>query len=210
MADAADGATSAPEGQAPAGGAPQAGSQPNPGGQAPAGSAPAAPPAKPADDDPDAGLSEADLRQALKKVRAEAADQRIKLKGHEDKAEADRLAKLSESERLTAERDKAIADLAAKDGEIRNLTARTVILEAATKAGFRNPELAYRLIDVGSLEFGSDGKPKGVDQELRKLLEKEPYLAKGQGSGDFGGGPRGGAGGGVDMNDMIRRATGRA
>lgn len=207
MTEAA-GASTPDGGQAPADGAPPAGTPPPAAGQAPAATPTPTPP--PVDDDPDAGLDEAGLRAALKKVRGEAAGNRTKLREHEERAEAERLAKLTDIERAQAERDAALASSTAKDKTIRDLRARTVILESATRAGFRNPELAYRLVDVDSLEFDNDGRPKGVDAALRKLLEADPYLGKAPAGGDFGGGPRGGGNGdGQDMNAFIRRAAGR-
>jgi hypothetical protein len=195
------GAAGAAQGQAPSDGAPQAGTPPPANGQAPA--------APPTPDDDLAGLSEADLRDALKKTRSEAAQHRVKVREYEEKAAEAARAKLTETERLAAERDDAKAKAEALERQVKSLTARQAILESATKAGFRNPEIAYRLLDHERLEYGDDGRPKGVDAELKRLLEREPYLGKAQG-GDFGGGPRGGAGSGVDMNALIRRATGRA
>lgn len=195
----------APEGQAPAGGEPQAGA---PSG----GQAPATPPTPqtPPDDDPDAGLSPEDLRKVLKKTREEAASARTKNRELEEKVQAAEREKLSEAERLKLERDEAVSASEAKDRQIRTLEARSVIFESATKLGFRNPEIAHRLVDLDKIEFTDDGRPKGIDALLKKVIEGDPYLAKGVNGADYGGGPRGGSGSGVDMNDVIRRAAGKA
>lgn len=198
------GAGSAPDGQAPTGDAPPAGTRPSDGGQAPT-STPTTPPPS---DDPDAGLSEADLRAALKKTRAEAAGYRTKVREHEEAVEAAKRAGMSEVERLKTERDEAKAAAESSARLVKTLTVRSAVLEAATKAGFRNPEIAYRLIDMDALDVTDDGKVRGIEGVLRTLLEKDPYLGTPKG-GDFGGGPRGGAGAGVDMNAFIRRAAGK-
>jgi len=204
----AEGASTSDGGQAPSDGAPPAGTPPPVTGQAPEATPTTGTP--PVDDDPDAGLSEADLRRLLKRVRGEAAENRTKLREREEKDEAARRAAMTDLERTAAERDEARAAAAERERTIRHLTARTTIFEAATKAGFRNPELAYRLVDLDTLEYTDDGTPKGVDAALRKVLERDPYLASAKGGGDFGGGPRGGGdGSGQDMNAFIRRAAGR-
>lgn len=203
-----EGASTPDAGPAPVDGTPPAGTPPTGTGQAPATNPTPTP--KPVDDDPDAGLDEAGLRSLLKRTRGEAAGYRTKLREREEADEAARRAAMTDLERAQAERDEARNALAERDRTMRDLRARTVILESATKAGFRNPELAYRLVDLEDLEFTADGSPKGVDAALRKLLERDPYLGKTQNGGDFGGGPRGSGGAsGDDMNAFIRRAAGR-
>jgi hypothetical protein len=81
-------------------------------------------------------------------------------------------------------------------------------VEAATRLGFRSPDVAYRLIDRAEIEFAEDGSPKNIEKLLKAVLEREPYLAKPTGSGDFGGGNRGPTPSGQpDMNTLLRRAA---
>jgi hypothetical protein len=159
---------------------------------------------------PDDGLGDAG-REAIRRER-EARDIAVKenrelktrLKALEDKdlPEAERTSKaLAEAERRNADLETRLAQM----------TVRTAVVAAAQRAGFADPEDAYRLIDMASVEFDAEGNPKGVDNILAGLLRTKPYLAASHirttGSADAGtGGP---ASGGTDMNQLIRQAAGR-
>lgn len=142
---------------------------------------------------------------ALRREREqrEAAEKRERdltkrLKAYEDKDK-------SESEK-NAER---IAELERQNSELaaarRTDTLRLAAAAEARKLGFRNPDLAYRLV-ASEVEFDDAGTPKNVDRLLADLAKGDPYLVAS--TPDFGGGPRGSApAAGQSMNDAIRRAV---
>ena len=67
------------------------------------------------------------------------------------------------------------AESAARD---RERAIRLAALEAAAKLGFRDPDLAVRLVDPASVEFRDDGTPKDVERLLADVLARSPYLAR--------------------------------
>lgn len=184
--------------------------------EAEAGATPAAPgatPNEPNDPTPpaatadEAKLGEAGL-SALNRERElrEAAEKREKalarsLKAYED---ADKTESQKATERI-AELERENADLVARAQES---VVRMAVLDAASRLGFRSPELAFRALDRSGIEFKEDGSPRNVEKLLRELLEREPYLGKPAGAPDFGGGPRGQTpAGGSDMNTLLRAAA---
>lgn len=180
-----------------------------------AGAMPATPGATPSEPDSPAPaaatageekLGEAGL-SALKRERElrEAAEGREKalakaLKTYEDAQKTD----VQKATDRIAELERENADLVARAQES---TVRMAVLDAATRLGFRSPELAYRALDRTLIEFKDDGTPRNVDKLLRELLEREPYLGK-PGT-DFGGGPRGQTPTSQpSMNELLRAARG--
>lgn len=143
---------------------------------------------------------------ALQRELAEARKEAAKYRNEKNAAET---AKLSTDERLT----KQVADLERKlaDAEVRDQerTVRLASIEAASRLGFRNPDLAYRLLDRAAVQFGDDGSPKNVESLLTQVAKTDPYLVGTK--ADVGLGPRGTAAAGApDMNTYIRRQAGRA
>lgn len=159
------------------------------------------PPTGSADGEGGTGPDVAALTRELAAVRREAAGYRTKLKTFED---ADKSANEKANERiveLEAERD-ALAAARRED------TLRLAASAAARKLGFRNPDLAYRLVASGSVEYDDAGQPKNVEKLLDEVAKGDPYLV--QSSGDWGGGPRGTAPSVAgDMNTLIRQRAGR-
>lgn len=97
--------------------------------------------------------------------------------------------------------------LADRDAQAREQSLRLATVTAAQKLGYRNPDMAYRLLDPGAVQFAEDGTPRNVEKLLSDLAKAEPYLLT---STDFGGGQRGAsASGSTNMNDLIRAAAGR-
>lgn len=110
-----------------------------------------------------------------KRLAKENADLAAKLKAVDD-------AQLSETEKLTkraADAENALADAQAAQ---RTLLVRTEIERQARKLGIVDEDAAYRLLDLGALEFEEDGTPKNVEKVLTKLLEAKPYLKAPEGS----------------------------
>jgi hypothetical protein len=113
----------------------------------------------------------------VKKLRAEAAESRRKLRDLEGKVKADEEAKLTEQERL----QKRLAELERKETEYQMaLQARTLEYEVklcAARLGVVDYDAAYRLLDLKQVEFDDDGKPTNVEKVLKELITKKPYLA---------------------------------
>lgn len=146
--------------------------------------------------------------EALKKERElrEAAEKRErdlgkKLKAYEDK---DKSESEKATERIAAlEKELASERTARQEGSVRLATA-----QAARKLGFRDPDIAHRLVSMTEVEFDDAGHPKNIERLLDGLAKAHPYLVNG--TSDAGLGPRGSAApSGPDMNAMIRRAAGR-
>lgn len=146
--------------------------------------------------------SEKDLKRQLKEVQAE-------LKSIKDK---DRPATEQQAE---AQRD-AEARAEKAEASLRKATVRTTALEEATGLGFKNPALAYKLIDPEDIDWDDD-EPSNIKSLLKKVLDAEPYL-KGRRSkrsdgddddddADAGKG-RNRSGKSFDFNDQIRQAAG--
>lgn len=120
------------------------------------------------------------LRDEVKSAKAstkELDDIRTQLKTIED-------AKLTDQEKQQKRFDEAqqkIADYERQQTEWarerQELTTRTAIVSAAQKIGMVDPEAAYKLLDLTTLEFNEDGSPKNTEKVLRALLQSKPYLA---------------------------------
>lgn len=150
-----------------------------------------------------------ELAAELSRVNAESAGRRKKLEEFET-AEAERKRKeLGEAEGLKkdiTDRDAAIADL---QRQVAQRDLKDDVTEIATRLGFRNPALASRLVDLASVtdDAGKIDKAK-VEKALKDELKANEYLG-GQRSNDGGARDQGGVSGKTDMNQAIRRASGR-
>lgn len=147
--------------------------------------------------------------EEAKKLRSEAASLRKRLKAFED-AEAQRADSEKSEAQRAADRIAALEEELAGERSARRATILQLeSVATARKVGFRDPELAARLIAAGDVEFGEDGRPKNVERLLTDLAKEYPNLVNA--TADYGGGPRGAPVGGTsDMNTRIRRAAGRA
>lgn len=155
------------------------------------------------------GTEVADLTTVIRErddARREAARHRTelsRLQAAQRTAEQSQLTEAQRAEQRLIELEQENAQLRERETE-RELAAS--IREAAGRAGFRNPELAVRLIDRAAIEAGEDGRPRNLLALTRAVLERDPYLAR---TTDFGGGDRGASPRGDDFNAIIRRAAGR-
>lgn len=112
----------------------------------------------------------------------------------------------SEVEKLTTRLSEMEQSLAERDRKAKEQSLRLAAVTEAGRLGFRNADVAYRLLDAGSIEYDEAGDPTNVAAMLGDLAKSEPYLLN---STDFGGGPRGkSAATNDDMNARIRRAVG--
>jgi len=142
------------------------------------------------------------LQRELAEARREAAKHRTDLRKVTD-------AQLSETERLQRRVTELEAEREAITTRDRERAIRLSALEAAARLGFRDPDLAVRLVDPTVVELKDDGTPKNVERLLAEVLSRSPYLARPGAAADFGGGQRGAGPAGTDMNSLIRRAAGR-
>lgn len=95
--------------------------------------------------------------------------------------------------------------------------ANTKILKSEIKALaadlLADPGDAVLNLNLGDYEVDEDGNvpERAIKRDLKDLLARKPHLAKVSKRVDYEGGARGGAGrGGTGMNDLIRRAAGKA
>lgn len=112
----------------------------------------------------------------VRKLRAEAAEYRKRLRELESKVKADEEAKMTEQEKL----QKRLAELERKESEYqRALQERVLEYEVklhATRLGIVDPNDAYRLLDLAQVEFDDEGKPVNVDKVLKELIAQKPWL----------------------------------
>jgi hypothetical protein len=118
----------------------------------------------------------------VRKLRAEAASYRTKLKELEQKVQEHETAKLSEAEKLQKRLAELEREQANYQRERQERTLKYEVMLAASRMGIADPEAAYKLLDLASIEFEEDGTPKNVEKALRDLIAKRPYLAGGTGS----------------------------
>jgi len=112
----------------------------------------------------------------------------------------------SEVEKLTAKLSGLESTLAERERKTQEQSLRLASVTEATRLGFRNPDIAYRLLDQSKVERDKDGEPSNVGALLEAIAKDNDYLIS---APDFGGGKRGAsAAKGNDMNDIIRRAAG--
>ena len=150
------------------------------------------------------------LQRELTEARREAAKHRTELARYKDAESAAAEAAKSELQKAIERAEAAERARDERDAQLKGFQLRLATVEAARKAGFRNPEIAHRLISMSEVEYTDQGEPKNLDTILAKIAKSDPYLVNGQASGspDLGGGPRG-TPPATDVNTMIRRAAGR-
>lgn len=118
------------------------------------------------------------LLKEIKSLRRENAKWRTQLRGLEEEREAKRKAAMTELERLQVELKEAEEARALAERQRQQIAVRSQVISAAAKAGFNDPEDAYRLLSGDTLEVSEDGKVNGLSEALKALLKDKPYLAK--------------------------------
>jgi len=112
----------------------------------------------------------------VRKLRAEAAEYRRRLREFENRVKAEEEAKMTEQEKL----QKRLAELEREKTEYKQLLqARTLEYEVklqASRLGVVDPDAAYRLLDLKRIEFDDDGKPTNLEKALKELVAQKPYL----------------------------------
>ena len=113
----------------------------------------------------------------VRKLRAEAAEYRKRLRELEQTVKQHEEAKLSESERLQKRLAELEREQAAYQRERQERTLKYETMLAASKLGIVDPEAAYKLLDLTRIEFDEDGTPRNIEAALKELLKAKPYLA---------------------------------
>jgi len=135
----------------------------------------------------DAGKQQSDAQDAeeehfdaeyVKKLRAEAAQYRTRLRELEQKVKAHEDEKLSEQEKLQKKLTELEREAAEKARALQERTTEYEVKLKAANLGIIDPEAAWRLLDVAAVEFDDDGKPKNIEPLLKELIKNKPYLAQ--------------------------------
>lgn len=102
---------------------------------------------------------------------------------YEAKLEEQRLAELSEKERADelakkaeGERDQYSQELEALRKQVRDEKINNAFITAATAQNIAYIDDAIRLADLSAVEIGEDGKPVGIEDVVKALVENKPYL----------------------------------
>lgn len=157
---------------------------------------------------PEPQLDQTLLVRDRDEAKREAQRLRLELRKLSDAEAARSTAELTELEKHKKKIEELEASNAALLTQGQERAVRLTAVEVAARLGFRNPEVAYRLLDRSAIEYDEDGMPKNLEALLQALLATDSYLAKAQASGDFGGGNRGPTPNTTpDMNTLLRRAA---
>jgi hypothetical protein len=155
----------------------------------------------------------AGLKSALDKERAERRKFEREFKQLADWKRQREQQEMTDAERTAARLKEFEAKEQEWERERRDLRLQTAITAAATKAGALNPEILHRLVDGGAVEWNDEtGQPKNLTAVVNELKREYPAMFRthgGAGSADAGAG-NGGNRPEQSMNDLIRRAAGRA
>lgn len=79
-----------------------------------------------------------------------------------------------QAERIQALEAQAAQALTAR----READLKSVLVSAASKAGFLDPMDAYAMLDKSAITIGDDGTVSGVEDAIKALVEAKPYLLK--------------------------------
>jgi hypothetical protein len=152
----------------------------------------------------------ATIAQERDEARREAAKYRTEVRRFEQEREAAKRAGESEQERLQRERQDFERERSAFQAEQQEHRLRTAVEGIAAEMGFRNPSIAYRLLDRSGIEYGDDGQPKGIRRHLQALIDRDDYLINPNRTATpmRGVQPSGRVADG-NMNALIRQAAGR-
>lgn len=149
------------------------------------------------------------LRTKNQELIAEKRALQEKVREFEQAAERKAEGEQSTVERLEAKVAGLEASLAERDKRAREQSLRLASVTEAQRLGFRNPDIAYRLIDQTKVEFDDDGNASNIGSLLEGIAKSDAYLLA---ATDFGGGTQGtsAAKPNDDMNARIRSAVGRS
>lgn len=112
----------------------------------------------------------------VRKLRAEAAEYRRKLRELEAALKKREEAELSEVERVRGRLAEVERERIELERKMREHTTRYEVMLRAREMGIVDPDAAWRLIDVAEIEFDEDGRPTNLDRLLQGLVRRRPYL----------------------------------
>ena len=122
------------------------------------------------------------LLKEVKALRRESAGWRTKLRQAEE-AEAERKrSEMTELDRIKADLEAERQARAQAEQRQRDQLIRTQVITSAAKAGFNDPEDAFRMLDMTTLVADESGKVDGLDSALQALAKSKPYLVKSSGT----------------------------
>ena len=107
------------------------------------------------------------VRLALKAANSESMSRRKRLEELETAEEERKKAELSEIDKAKKAQTEAEAKAQAAEERLRTAMIRNAVVLAASKANFYDPEDAFRLADLASVQIGDDGKVVG--RRMRRI-----------------------------------------
>lgn len=122
----------------------------------------------------------------LRKVRAEAAKYRKRLRQLESQVEKNRkeaeLAKMKETDRLKAIAEEAEAKAESLRIRADSIAKRAAIINTASSLDFFNPKDAASMIDLDRIDVDDEGNvdAEKVNEMVKSLAKSKPYLIKKQ------------------------------
>lgn len=119
------------------------------------------------------------LMVELRKVRREAAKYRTELRKLQEAQAAPAATGDDDVERLRADLAATRSQMAERERLFQEQTLRSAVVGAAARAGFNDPDDAWRMIDHEELEIDEAGQVQGIDDALQALRKAKPYLVRG-------------------------------
>lgn len=118
------------------------------------------------------------VRKALKQANAESAQRRKRLEELEAEENKRKDAEKTELQKALDKAAALEAQLAKQAETVKQSTIQHAVEITAAKLGFADPGDALSLLDKSAVKLGEDGKVEGVEDALKDLLKRKPYLAK--------------------------------
>jgi hypothetical protein len=109
----------------------------------------------------------------VRKLRAEAADYRKRLRDLEGRVKTEEETRLPEHDRLQKRLSEVERQSTEYQQTLKDRTLRYEVMLAANKLGIVDPDAAFKLLDVASLEFDEAGNPREVEKALKAGLKKK-------------------------------------
>lgn len=117
------------------------------------------------------------MQTALKKANLESAQRRIKLKELEEFKNKIDSERMDNVERLQSERDTWQNKYAALEREHQEFKVKTKFSEISSQMGIVDPDVVSKLVNWADIEYDDSGMPTNIQNLLKDLIEKKPYLA---------------------------------
>lgn len=120
------------------------------------------------------------LRAALKRANAEAAERRHKLTQYEEAERKRAEAEMSEMDKANKRLAEAQARADELENRMRGMMVRHVVERTATALRFHDPQDAFALADLTNVQVDEDGNvdAKGIESALKALAKAKPHLVR--------------------------------